>query len=87
MFKIWAKTLIGDKITGDYMYINGDKYDREQFNNYLIEICHEMDQPTPVVLKSHLNSFHSFNIVTFKASDFVEYVDFDKLVLENAGDN
>lgn len=84
MFKIWAKTLVGDKITGDYMYISGDKYDPTQFGNYLIEICHEMDEPTPVVLKSHIRSFHSFNIVTFKPADFVESVSFDKMVLENA---
>ena len=84
MFKIWAKTYVGDKITGDYMYINGDRYDEREFMNYLIEICHEMDQPTPVLLKHHTRSFHSFNIVTFKSSDFVESVDFDKFVLENA---
>lgn len=84
MFKIWAKTISGDKITGDYMYINGDKYDEREFNRYLVEICHEMDQPTPVLLKHHVRSFHSFNIVTFKKEDFVERVDFEKLVLENA---
>ena len=82
MFKIWAKTYVGDKITGDYMYINGDKYDETEFTAYIIEICHEIDEPTPVVLKHHLRSFHSFNIATFKASDFVESVNFDRMTLE-----
>ncbi len=43
-----------------------------------------MDIPTPVILKHHIRGFHSFNITTFKAEDFVESVDFDKFVLENA---
>ncbi len=84
MFKIWAKTQTGDKIISDYMYINGDKYDEREFAAYLMEICHEMDIPTPVILKHHIRGFHSFNITTFKAEDFVESVDFDKFVLENA---
>ena len=84
MFKIWAKTQTGDKIISDYMYINGDKYDEREFAAYLMEICHEMDIPTPVILKHHIRGFHSVNITTFKAEDFVESVDFDKFVLENA---
>lgn len=84
MFKIWAKAMTGDKITADYMYINGEKYDGEQFMSYLIEICHEMDIPTPLVLKAHVFNFHNFNIATFKTEDFVESIPFDRLVLENA---
>lgn len=76
--------MLGDKITGDYMYLNGEKYDERRFNEYLVEICHEMDEPTPIVLKTHIKNFHSFNIVTFKPEDFVESVYFDKLILENA---
>lgn len=67
------------------MYVNGEKYDDEEFINYLIEICHEMDIPTPIVLKAHAFNYKNFNIATFKAEDFVESVSFDKLVLENAG--
>ena len=86
MLKIWAKALIKDKIVKDMLYKRFEKYDPEKFMEYLIEICHEFDYPTPVVLKSHTKNFASFNVTRFKASDFVEPIDFDVLVLENASD-
>lgn len=84
MFKIWARTIIGEKTSGDYMYINGEKFDGERFHEYVAELCHDMDIPTPVILRSHTNSFQAFNIAVFRPSDFVESVGFDKFVLENA---
>ena len=51
-----------------------------------MEICYEMDIPTPVVLKSHRHNFSQFNTTRFRASDFVESVDFETLVLENVSD-
>ena len=86
MLKIWAKALVKDKIVKDMMYKRFEKYDSEKFTEYLVEICHEFDYPTPVVLKSHTKNFDSFHITRFKASDFVEPVSFDTLVLENASD-
>ncbi|MDR2201543.1 MAG: hypothetical protein LBP26_02065 [Clostridiales bacterium] len=86
MLKIWAKTTVGDKITNDIIYRRFEKYDSGKFMEYLNEICHDFDIPTPVVLKSHVTHFESFNITRFKSGDFIESVDFDSLVLENAGD-
>ena len=86
MLKIWAKAMIKDKIVKDAMYKRFEKYDPEKFMEYLVEICHDFDYPTPVVLKSHLKNFDAFHITRFKKSDFVEAVDFDVLVLENASD-
>ena len=75
MFKIWAKTIKSHKITQSYIYHSADKFDSEEFLQYLTEICHDMDIPTPVILKSK-----------FRKEDFVESVPFDLLQLENAGD-
>ena len=86
MLKIWAKTLLDDKITRDYMYKRFEKFDLAQFSDYLMELCHDMDIPTPVVLKSHTVNFNAFNIVRFRAGDFVEKIDFEALVLENASE-
>lgn len=86
MFKIWAKTLTDNRIRKSYLYHSADKFDADAFLSYLTEICHEMDIPTPVVLKSHVRNYMLFNIAKFRAEDFVEHVDFDSLQLENAGD-
>ena len=84
MLKIWAKTVLEEKITRDLMFKRFEKFDPAKFMDYLIEICYELDIPTPVVLKSHTSHFSEFNIVRFKPSDFVESVDFAVLILENA---
>lgn len=86
MFKIWAKTIKSHKITQSYVYHSADKFDSEEFLQYLTEICHDMDIPTPVILKSHIRNYNLFNIAKFRKEDFVESVPFDLLQLENAGD-
>ena len=82
MFKIWVKTLKREKIIGNKTYVGEGQFDIELFHSYLTEMCESMDIPTPVLLSSHIRNFSSFNYVTFTASDFVEPVKFDKLVLE-----
>lgn len=83
MIKIWAKTLVKDKITQDIVYeINTDKMVWSLLFNVLCEICGNMDIPTPVLLKSHTLNFAKYNFVQFVKSDFVESVNFDKLHLE-----
>ena len=87
MLKIWAKTLVDkDKIRKDLMYKRPETYSPDKFDQYLMEICYELDIPTPVVLKSHHHNFAHFNTTRFRRDDFVESVDFDTLVLENASD-
>ena len=82
MIKIWAKTLKNKKITANEIVVFDGKYDENDFDEYVRTVCHELDLPTPVVLSSHASNFTQFNISRFKASDFVEYVDFDELTLE-----
>jgi hypothetical protein len=86
MLKIWAKTVSDDKITRDLMFKRFEKFIDGNFIDYLIEICYELDIPTPVVLKAHVQNFLKFRTVKFIESDFVEAVDFKQLVLENASD-
>lgn len=82
MFKIWAKTIKNDRVKKSHIYKGEDKFDSELFQQYLREICEQMDLPTPVLLKSHIRNFDSFNTTRFLPSDFVEKVDFDRFTLE-----
>jgi hypothetical protein len=54
------------------------------FYDYTREICETLDIPTPVIIKTHLFNYAKYNTVKFVRQDFVESVDFDKLVFENA---
>lgn len=84
MIRIWARTTVGDKITRSFIYESVDNFDENKFKLHLMSLCHTMDIPTPIVTQSQIKSFSDFNIVTFIPRDFVEWVDFEKLILENA---
>jgi hypothetical protein len=49
-----------------------------------MEICSALDVATPVLIKTHIFNYAKYNNVKFIAEDFLEPIDFDKLVLENA---
>lgn len=87
MFKIWAKTIKNDKIKTSHIYKGEGKYDPSLLTKYITEICEQMDIPTPVVLKSHINNFNSFNFTRFSPDDFVEWVRFDFLTIEYCRDD
>jgi len=86
MLKFWAKTISEQKITRDLMYKKFEKYTGEFSLEHLIEICHELDIPTPILTKTHINHLAEFNVVRFKGLDFVESIDFDYLMIENCSD-
>lgn len=83
MFRIWAKVYREDHIEKQITYTKDEKFTYSEFFRYLSEICGELDIPTPVLLKTHLFNYAKFNHTVFRPRDFVESVDFDKLVLEN----
>lgn len=84
MIKIWAKTMLDNKIQKDLIYETIESYSRETFFDHLTEICYRLNISTPVLLESHFSSYENFNNMKFLASDFVENIDFDYLFLENA---
>jgi hypothetical protein len=63
---------------------NDNPIDYSLFLSYVRSICERLDCPTPVLIKTHLFNYAKYNNVKFTKDDFVESVDFDKLVLENA---
>jgi len=82
--RIWAKIMKDNKLVKDMIYESIDIFRPRDLYLYLQEICHTLDISSPAVLKSHENNYSNFNICTFLPRDFVEPVDFDKLIIENA---
>jgi hypothetical protein len=84
MVRIWAKVMVKDKIIKQTVFEKFENMDYSLFFDYVREICETLDIPTPVIIKTHLFNYAKYNVLRFKKEDFVESVNFDKLVLENA---
>lgn len=83
MLRIWFKVLKDEHIVKQLVYEREERFTYAHFFDYLSEACTELDIPTPVLLKPHLFNYAKFNHVNFVARDFLEEIEFDKLVLEN----
>ena len=66
------------------IYERIDNFSKETFYLHVQELCHELDIPTPVILKYHIENYVNFNVCHFLKRDFVESINFDKLVIEEA---
>ena len=84
MFRIWAKVIKDEKIIKQVVYEKTETLDYSLFFDYVRDICETLDIPTPVIIKTHLFNYAKYNTLKFTKADFVENVNFDKLVLENA---
>lgn len=84
MIRIWARTVVEEKITRSYIYESINNFDEGKFKLHIANICHEMDIPTPLIIKNHIANFVDFNNAVFLPRDFVESIDFDKFIIENA---
>lgn len=84
MIRIWAKIIKNGKIIKQTVYTREGIVDYSLFFEYVRDICETLDSPTPVIIKTHLFNYAKYNTVRFISDDFVEKIDFDKLVLENA---
>lgn len=80
--KIWVKVMAEGKIVRQGVYENEERLTYSHFFEYLTGACELVDVPTPVLMKAHVMNFAKFNYVKFKQSDFIDFVDFDWLVLE-----
>lgn len=84
--KVWVKIIKGEKILKDYTY-KPEKFNYSQLHNYLEIACNELDEPTPIILKKHLQHLKEFSNTTFKQIDFVESINFEKMVVEIFDEN
>ena len=84
MLRIWAKVIKDGKILKQVVYEKTETIDYSLFFDYVRDICEALDVPTPVIIKTHLFNYAKYNTVKFTAQDFMENINFEKLVLENA---
>lgn len=84
MIRMWAKLVKNHKIIKDVIFERTGDIDYSEMFDYLVEICDKLDIPTPIIVKSNIFNYAKFNHVKFKAEDFVESVNFDYLLIENA---
>ena len=82
MVKFWAKIIIDGKIVNSTELVV-KHYDYHNFNDYVISLCEKLDIPTPVVLDKHIIDFTVYHHTKFVKDDFVETVNFEKLVLQS----
>lgn len=80
--KYWVKTINGEKILKNKIVEPDVKLTRASFSTLIREICMEIDEPTPIVVDSQYDNFTEFNVVRFKASDYVESVPFERFTIE-----
>jgi hypothetical protein len=83
MIKIWAKVMKKGKILKQFTLVKEENMDYSIFFDYVREICENLDIATPVIIKTHLFNYAKYNVLRFTADDFMEEIDFDKLILEN----
>ena len=81
MIKIWGKIITNEKLVASKT-VSVDVANTTFFD-MLKNLCHKLNIPTPVLLDKHVYDFNLFNMCTFKPDDFIEKVNFDKLVLSH----
>ena len=84
--KLWVKIIKDEKINAHIIETNDLPMNIDNYEETLTEVCHKLDLSTPVSLSMHFNSLVKFNITEYKARDFIEPIDFTKLVIENISD-
>lgn len=82
MKKLWAKTLKNFKIQNTFTLNLGEDFDAQNLYETLKEICYNLKIETPVVLKKHINQMSEYGTTKFTNADFIDYIDFDSLVIE-----
>ena len=81
--KLWFKIMKGDKMIFDTLEKNDLPLSRDEYERMLSELCHTANLSTPISLAPHFLSLVRFNITEYLPRDFVESVEFDKVIVEN----
>lgn len=88
MYKLWAKKIKNNKVIAQLTIINRqDLPPKEKRDICIKEICKKLDLSVPIWMSKHDYEFDSFKYVTFTEEDFMDEIDFDKLVIELIDDD
>ena len=82
MLKIWYKTQKGDKLINSEIREFDAELNEQNFLKQLREVCDKFNVSTPLLLATQFKHFVTFNVVHFKAGDFIDSVDFDRMDVE-----
>ena len=82
--RIWAKTIVDHKIRSEVVqeFASARPSDFGGWIPVIGALCESLDVERPVVLNKHINELGRFNRTTFRASDFMDCIPFDRLELE-----
>lgn len=83
--KLWFKIIKGDKMIAHTVVENDEELNIDSYEELLPEACHKLDLSTPVSLVPHFNSLFRFHVTDYLPRDFVEPVDFTRLIVEDIG--
>lgn len=80
---LWAKIMKDTKIINqDFMIV--EDFNIKLLDKYLKEICYKLDLETPILLSKHFRYLDKYNIVKFTKNDFIDYINFDCLIIEKS---
>ena len=81
--KLWFKIMHNDRMVYHTTECNDLPLSREEYERTLADICQRCNLSTPVSLVPHFLSLVKFNVTEYLPRDFIESVDFDKVIVEN----
>jgi hypothetical protein len=83
MLKIWAKVMKSSKIIKDEVGISDipGGY-QENLKACITELCNRLDISKPYWLPANLEEYNKRSKTSFNQNNFIEEIDFDRLVIE-----
>lgn len=81
--KLWGKVILGNKIQRDVVIDYPDMLPSmiTDWDEAIGDVCQALDLSRPVVLLKNIADLQAFYHTTFKAGDFTEHINFDKLMI------
>lgn len=88
MLKIWGKVMKNNKIIKDEVVISekGGSY-QDNLKECLKQLCYNFEIETPYWLPANVEEYNLRRKVAFNKHNFIDEIDFDKLVLEELDSN
>ncbi len=82
MKKLWSKTIKNNKTQNSFVLNLNDEFNAQNLYDALKEICYNLKIETPIVLNKHINQMEEYGVTKFTSADFIDFIDFDSLVIE-----
>lgn len=83
MLRIWGRLIKdGKTLKDDVVTANIDVSYQDNLKFCITELCNKFDIPKPYWLPSNLDEYNRRSKTSFNHHNFVEELDFDKLVIE-----